>query len=127
MKLTKTELFYMSFLAEELGITAKDCTIQDEGIVFLVEKEKMGKAIGAKGINVKILSQKFGKKVDFLVYSEDIKKFVEENLDGIIVNEIKNENNKVIIEASRKNELDLGKNTKKINIVREVLKKLKGL
>lgn len=117
----------MSFLAEEFGITAKDCTIQDEGIVFLVEKEKMGKAIGAKGINVKILSQKFGKKVDFLVHSEDIKKFVEENLDGIIVNEIKNENNKVIIEASRKNELDLGKNTKKINIVREVLKKLKGL
>ena len=113
----------MSFLAEEFGITAKDCTIQDEGIVFLVEKEKMGKAIGAKGINVKILSQKFGKKVDFLVHSEDIKKFVEENLDGIIVNEIKN----VIIEASRKNELDLGKNTKKINIVREVLKKLKGL
>jgi len=58
------------------GATVLDCICDDERIVFVVKEGDMGAAIGKGGENVKTAMEKFGKKIDVIEYSSNLKKFI---------------------------------------------------
>lgn len=77
MKLTQEEIFYINKFDSITGVIAKDCIIDNSTVVFLVKPELLGKAIGKKGIKVKLLAKMFGKKIEIYPYYENIEKFVK--------------------------------------------------
>jgi len=68
---------------QETGVTARDCIIDEENdrIIFLVDQDKMGVAIGRNGANVKRLEKRVGKSIELVGYSENLEELVKE-LDG---------------------------------------------
>lgn len=79
IKLTTEELRYMSLFQQETNVTARDCIIDNENnrIIFLVDPDKMGMAIGKDGVNVKRLEKRIGKSVELVAYSENLEDLVK--------------------------------------------------
>ena len=79
IKLTTEELRYMSLFQQETNVTARDCIIDQENnrIIFLVDPDKMGMAIGKDGVNVKRLEKRIGKSVELVSYSENLEDLVK--------------------------------------------------
>ncbi len=78
IKLTATELGYISVFERITGALVKDCIIKDEEnkIIFVVKEGDMGLAIGKKGVTVQKVSKTMGKKIEVVEYSNDPAKFV---------------------------------------------------
>jgi NusA family KH domain protein, archaeal len=69
----------MSLFQQETGVTARDCVIDEENnrIIFLVDQDKMGVAIGRNGANVKRLEKRVGKSIELVGYSENLEELVK--------------------------------------------------
>lgn len=83
MKLCNDELRYMTAFESISGVNAKDCIISKNRLVFLVNKNDFGKAVGRNGSNVKQLSEKIGKSIELMEYNNDASEFVKKALSGI--------------------------------------------
>ncbi|HIH21658.1 MAG: NusA-like transcription termination signal-binding factor [Candidatus Diapherotrites archaeon] len=83
MKLGNEELRYMRALETVAGVSARDCIIFKNKLVFIINAEGIGKAIGKKGSNVKKLSEKMGKNIELMEYSNDAAEFVKKALGSI--------------------------------------------
>jgi N utilization substance protein A len=78
VKLSGTEIGCISTFQRLTKANAKDCIISDDGsIVFIVNKNDMGLAIGKKGANVKQSSKILKKDVSVVEYSENPVKFIK--------------------------------------------------
>ncbi len=73
-KITMEELRFLAMFQDFTGATAFRCIrADDEGkLYFLVSPSDIGKAIGKKGSNVKLLSKLFQKKIEIVPYSPDM-------------------------------------------------------
>jgi len=124
MKLTQNEIFYINELAKISGVTAKDCIIHKDKISFLVNEEKLGKAIGRKGCNIKELNKKIKKRIELYSYSNNLKEFFEKNLD-LKVLEIKN--NDSIVEVKAENTKNISYNKRKLQELKMFLKRMNNI
>ena len=86
---------FMTIFEKITRVTPKDCIIQDNQIIFIVDMKDVGTAVGQRGANAKKLEQKLKKKIKIAGYSEDVKEFIKslvaplhlesvEQTDGII-------------------------------------------
>lgn len=73
------------------GANVKDC-IANERLIFIVEENEMGKAIGRNGVNIKRMENKLKRKIKLVEYSSDILQFVRNMIYPIEVLDIKEEN-----------------------------------
>lgn len=104
------------------SIPVKDC-LNDEGsgkIVYLVNKENVGKAIGKKALNVKYLREKTGKDIDIVGYCEDPAEFLRNVFLPAQVSEVnlQEQNGKkiaVIRAAHNQKGIIIGRNGRNIN------------
>jgi N utilization substance protein A len=76
VRLTTDEIMKIGFFEKLSGATVIDCICEDDRIVFVVKEGDIGAAIGKGGENVKTAMEKFGKKIDIIEYSSDLKKFI---------------------------------------------------
>ncbi len=76
VKLNKDDIMIMSAFEEMSGANVLDCISDEERVVFIVKEGDIGAAIGKGGENVKKATEKFGKKIDVIEYSDDVKTFV---------------------------------------------------
>ncbi len=76
MRLTTTEVQYLSLFSQITGAFAKDCLVGRNTITFVVGEGEMGLAIGKKGANVKKLEQALGKRVELIEFSPDPVQFI---------------------------------------------------
>ncbi|EHP87916.1 NusA-like transcription termination signal-binding factor [Methanotorris formicicus] len=76
VRLTTDEIMKIGYFEKLSGATVLDCICDDERIVFVVKEGDMGAAIGKGGENVKTAMEKFGKKIDVIEYSSNLKKFI---------------------------------------------------
>jgi len=130
IKLTTDELRYMSLFQQETNVTARDCVIDNENnrIIFLVDPEKMGMAIGKDGVNVKRLEKRIGKSVELVAYSENLEDLVKNlmapaRVKGIRV--VQGQDKKTIyitVESSDKG-LAIGKGGRNVARARLILKR----
>ncbi len=79
VKLTMEEMRYMSLFQDITGITPKDCIINEElGVaLFVVDSDKLGQAIGRRGMNVKYLAKLIGKGVEIVGWGSNLEDFVK--------------------------------------------------
>jgi len=74
----------------------KDC-IFDERIMFIVEENQIGKAIGKNGVNVRKIEFALNKKVKIVEFSNDHAQFIKNLVYPLMVKEVKEENNLITI------------------------------
>lgn len=68
IKLTPTELRYISLLQDLTGVVVKDCIIDEEAnrIIFIVARGQAGMAIGRRGSNIIKLRKIIGKDIEII-------------------------------------------------------------
>jgi N utilization substance protein A len=76
MKLDLKTLGYIKIFEKQTGVSVKDCFVDDNTIVFIVNGN-IGRAIGKKGANVRILNQKFKRNIKIFEFNSDAAQFVK--------------------------------------------------
>lgn len=76
VKLNTDDIMKISFFEKMTGAHVMDSISDDKKIVFVVKEGDIGAAIGKGGENVRNAMEKFGKKIDLIEYSDDLKQFV---------------------------------------------------
>ena len=81
------ELRYISLLQDLTGAMVYRALHDEDGnrIIYLVDKNDVGKAIGKDGRNVKNLSKLIGKSVEVVEYSESLEGLVRNLMNGATV------------------------------------------
>lgn len=88
---------YISLFERVTKAQVKDCMIADGLIIFIVEENEMGKALGKHGVNIKSLESNLKKKVKVIEFSPDMIKFIEHIIYPTKAKEIIEDNGKVTI------------------------------
>jgi len=85
-KITMEELRLLAIFQDITGAVAYRCIEDPETgrLFFLVNPSEIGKAVGRKGINVRTLSELFGKRVEVIPYSPEMT--LEEFLSKLLMN-----------------------------------------
>lgn len=116
---------YISLATKFSGAIIKDCIVEDDRIIFVVEKGNMGVAIGSKAKNLEKLRTLFKKSVKFVEFDENKKKFIENLCKPYGVNSIGIEGNdnaalvKIEVNPRDKSKL-IGKGGRNINMIRKL-------
>ncbi|MCE4609830.1 MAG: NusA-like transcription termination signal-binding factor [Desulfurococcales archaeon] len=134
--ITMEELRYISMFQDFTGAVAYRCIKEDEEnkLYFLVNPSDLGKAIGKKGSNVKLLSQLFKKKIEIIAYSpelslEEVVKnlFPGVNILSVELQERGNEK-RVLVKVEEKDKgKAIGREGRNIARARRILKALYGI
>ncbi len=91
IKLTTDQMRLMSLFQNVTGATARDC-IEDEKqnrVIFVVNSDKMGLAIGKGGSHIKSLQNIIKKNVELVEFHEDPATFLKNMLNSKLVSEVK--------------------------------------
>ena len=83
----------MSVFSKVTRINAKDCIEMNGRLTFIVDESMAGKAIGKKGINVKILERELKKKIKVVEFNSNTIEFIRNLVYPNKINEITEENN----------------------------------
>jgi N utilization substance protein A len=119
---------YISLATKLSGAIIKDCVVEDDRIIFVVEKGNMGVAIGIKAKNLEKLRTLFKKSVKFVEIDDDKKKFIENLCKPYEINKIEIEGNdsssivKIEVNPRDKSKL-IGKGGKNINMIRKLARR----
>lgn len=131
-KITNDEMVLVNILEQETGARATDVLVTENTVWFLVQKGDLGRAIGRGGNNLRKLRDGFGKNVELVEASEELKKFLANFFHGVVFEryEEKEEDGKksvfLRVNASEKGKA-IGKGGEKINVCRELIKRHFGV
>lgn len=106
------------------GANVKDC-IANERLVFIVEENEMGKAIGKNGANIKRMESLLKKKIKLVEFNKNVLVFVKNLIHPIESLGIRQENGIVEIhgkDASSKAML-IGRERQNINHLNDIAKR----
>jgi len=76
VKITGDELQIMALLEKATGARVKDCVLNEQQALFIVETGDAAKAIGPGGRNAKFLEQKLKRRVRLVEYHPNLLAFV---------------------------------------------------
>src|SRR3989338_6060722 len=65
----------MNALDNIAKVSAKDCFVEENSIIFLIPEKNMKQAIGRNGSTVELLTKKLGKRVELFEYTQEPEKF----------------------------------------------------
>ncbi len=130
MKITLSheEMHYIALAEDVTGAPIIDCIEMEDRITYIVEKGKLGKAIGKNAKNIKTLEKMLRKEVKFVEYDKDKKSFITNlfkpyKLDEVVVME-GDEGTIVNVTITQDDKgKAIGKNGRNINILREIAKR----
>lgn len=78
----------ISFFEALSGAKVRDCISDDESVLFIVEENDIGRAIGKNAINIKKASAALKKKVRISEFSKDPLRFIENLIHPLKVKDI---------------------------------------
>ncbi|MFP4403042.1 MAG: NusA-like transcription termination signal-binding factor [Candidatus Woesearchaeota archaeon] len=107
-------------------INLKDYFVDDNQIsVFVVKDFHLSKAVGIKGANVRLIENKINRKIKILGFNPKVLQFVKNLIYPLKVKEIRQEENKIIIESSdsKSRGLLIGKNAKNLRNFEKITKR----
>lgn len=111
----------ISIFENMTGAKIKDCIVDDK-VLFIVEEQDMGKAIGRRGSNIQRLESMLNRRVKVVGFSHDVKQFVRNLLHPIQVMEITEEAGNITIKGhdTRTRALIIGRDRTNINHILNV-------
>lgn len=106
IKVTKikydSEIMKLMTLFESMtGAKLKDC-ILNERLLFIVEGNEIGKAIGKKGSNIKRLENMLNKRIKVVEFNPDVLQFIKNLLYPLQTSGIENNDDVISIQADTK-------------------------
>lgn len=113
----------MTLFESTTGAKVKDC-IANERLVFVIEENEMGRAIGKNGANIKRMENLLKKKIKLIEFSSDITQFVK-NIIYPVDAGITNEDNVIKIHGkdSSMRAMLIGRERQNINHVSGIVKR----
>ena len=79
--------------------SVKDCIIEEERIIFIVNEGELGKALGKQAVNVKRLFENLKKKIKIVEFSNDKLKFISNFIHPLKVDNISEQDGIVVLES----------------------------
>ncbi len=106
------------------GASILDCVIEDDRIIFVVEKGQLGIAIGIKAKNLEKMRNLFKKNIKFVEFDSDKKRFIENLCKPYRAKEISFEGKddeivKIQVNPRDKSKI-IGKGGKNISLIRNL-------
>ena len=127
-----TEITFSNETVQYINIASKyskarivDCLVEDDRVIFVVEKGHLGMAIGLKAKNLEKLRVLLKKNVKFIEFDNDKERFIYNlckpyKVNNVVVEE-SGESFVVRIEANQSDKSKLiGRNGKNINMIRKL-------
>lgn len=127
MSKIKYDINLMKFMQLFESIThakLKDC-IASEQLIFIVEENEIGKAIGRGGSNVRRLEGLLKKKIKIAEFNPDIKQFIRNFVLPLQVKDINEEDNIITITGpdTKTKGLLIGRDARNLNLLKEIVKR----
>ena len=125
MKLTIESINNINLFENLTGAKVKDCIIEENKLIFLVEEGNIKQALGKENSNMFRLKKLLKKDIQIIGYSEDVTKFVRNLIYPNRADDIKVENNKVIItvnDTAVKGRI-FGRGRENLNKINDMVKK----
>ncbi len=116
---------YINLASQYTGAGIRDCVVEDDRVIFIVEKGQLGIAIGSKAKNLEKLRMLFKKIVKFVEFDEDKTKFVQNLCKPYNVTKVSFEENdgksvaRIEVNPQDKSKL-IGKGGRNINMIRKM-------
>ncbi|HWR26809.1 MAG TPA: NusA-like transcription termination signal-binding factor [Candidatus Thermoplasmatota archaeon] len=116
---------YINLASKYSGANILDCVVEDDRVVFIVEKGQLGIAIGSKAKNLERLRMLFKKIVKFVEFDEDKTRFVVNLCKPYNVTKVSFEENdgtsvaRIEVNPRDKSKL-IGKGGRNINMIRKM-------
>jgi N utilization substance protein A len=115
---------YINVASRYSGALIKDCVMEEDRLVFVVEKGHLGAAIGSKAKNLEKLRELFKKNVKFVEFDDNKERFIKNLCKPYKVNIILQENEggsiaKIEVSPRDKSKL-IGKGGRNINLIRKL-------
>ena len=102
MSKIKYDLNLMKFISLFESLThagVKDCIDNGEQLIFIVNENDVGKAVGKNGANVKRISSMLNKPIKVVEFSPDVLQFVRNFVHPLQIKDVKEENGVVLVEG----------------------------
>ena len=94
-------------------------------LIFVMEENEMGRAIGKNGTNIKRMESKLRKKIKLVEFSSDVLQFARNIVYPIEISGIKQENNNLVISAkdTHTRAMLIGRERQNINHLSDIVKR----
>ncbi len=114
----------MTLFESMTGAKVKDC-ISDEKLVFVMEENEMGKAIGKNGVNIKRMENMLKKKIRLVEFSSDAVQFVKNMIYPIEALDVAKEDGTIIIHGkdTSARAMLIGRERQNINYLTDIVKR----
>ena len=128
MSRIKYDIDLMKFMSLFETITqarVKDCILNEDQLIFIVDENDIGKAVGRNGVNVKKISGILKKQIRVIEFSPDVLQFVKNFVYPLQVKEISNENGLITIVGpdTKTKGILIGRDSKNLNTLKSVVKR----
>jgi transcription termination/antitermination protein NusA len=125
VKLDMKSVLLVNSFESSTGATVKDMFNDAKGIVFVVAKGDVGKAVGKQGKNIKYLSSKLKKDVRVVEYSSEKLEFIRNLIFPVRAKNVHEEDDIVVIEVQdRKSKgLLIGRNASTLRSLEEIVRR----
>lgn len=116
---------YINLASMHSGASIRDCVVEEDRVVFVVEKGQLGIAIGSQAKNLEKLRSLFKKSVKFVEFDEDKARFVRNLCKPYEVTKVSFEGNddasvvRIEVNPGDKSKL-IGKGGRNINMIRKI-------
>lgn len=116
---------YINLASKYSGASIRDCVVEDDRVIFIVDKGHLGIAIGSKAKNLEKLRMLFKKIVKFVEFDEDKTRFIENLCKPYNITKVTfDENNgegvaRIEVNPRDKSKL-IGKGGRNINMIRKM-------
>ncbi len=118
----------MAAFEQRTGVKVSDVIQEGEGLLFIVEEGKLGKAIGKNGSTLLRVREAFKKNVEVIEDSGDVDTFIKKALRGANIRSISKEDNKIAITVDATTRgIAIGKNGANIKKLKVALKRKFGI
>jgi len=125
IKLDIEHIKYITLFEKITKVQPKDCILGKNSITFVISGQEIGKAIGKKAKNIKILEKKLNKKVKLVKFDKDIIQFTGNLIYPFKNLDITYENDDIIISSSdtKTKGLLIGRNSQNLTRIENIIKR----
>ncbi|RLJ03292.1 MAG: NusA-like transcription termination signal-binding factor [Candidatus Aenigmatarchaeota archaeon] len=120
------EIKYITIFEECTGTEVRDCIVEGDTIYFLVEKGKVGLAIGKNGFSIRNAQKLLRKRIKVFEYDDEEEKFVRNMIPQSNTVSIKNKKVLVTVDIKDRGKV-IGKNGSNIKVIKKFLKRNAGI
>jgi len=123
VKLDRDGIAYINSMLAIANVIPKDCVVDDNTVVFLVEEEKIGAAIGKQGKNAETLRKQLKKNIEIMQYAESPEEFIKGALRKVKIKKIENNEGSMIAFLSPEDKRIVMQNSSRIKRIRIIMER----